>query len=87
MRHRAINQAHLSQQKKRGAVKRGEHGSKAQCSALVIYLCEDEAISGTTELVDLGEPILSFSLSLLPSHLYFPLSFLPVSCACGLLVY
>lgn len=57
----------LVKTKERGAVERGECGSKTQCSALVIYLREDEAISGTTELADLGEPIFPlflFSLSL-----------------------
>lgn len=66
-------------------MERGERGSKTQRSARVIYLREDEAISGTTELADFSEPILSLSLfpypsfprSLLLSH--FPVVFYFVS--------
>lgn len=44
----------LVKTKERRTVEREECGSKTQRSALVIYLCEDEAISGTTVLADLG---------------------------------
>lgn len=63
----------LVKQKRGEPWKEESEGSKAQCSALVIYLHEYEAISGTTKLADLGEPILFLSLP-------------PVSYSCSLLL-